>query len=215
MIRLRREGQSLVGVVLFCLCATTVAHSSQAPACPAGVLPAKSTPLAEKSAQHNCSPKTSHGFQIPDPACTPGAINPSVTLKVLESGKFTTGCERNKASSMSAKNGTYAEYGIPHPKGNTGKAQICELDHLVSLEIGGADTRDNIWPQCGPDSVELAQRYFKIKDRVENYLAVQVRQGQMDLSHAQHGIARDWTQYIGAAKVYWSDHVAKGFGRDD
>jgi hypothetical protein len=153
-------------------------------------------------------------FPIPDSGCTPGAINPTVTLKVLQSGLFKTGCERNKASNMKAKNATYGEYNIPHPKTNTGKNQICELDHLVSLELGGADTVDNIWPQCGPDAVELAQRYFKIKDGVENYLAVQVRQGQIDLAEAQHGIAQDWTQYVDAAKAYWSNHVAKGFGRD-
>jgi hypothetical protein len=205
----------LVGGLFLWLCVGRVAQSSQAPACPAGVKPTDSTALAEKTAQANCSPKTSHDFPIPDPACTPGAINPTVTLKVLQSGKFKTTCDRNKASSMTQKSATYSEYGVPHPKGNTGKNQICELDHLVSLELGGADTVDNIWPQCGPDSVALAQRYFKIKDGVENYLAVQVRQGQIALADAQHGIAQDWTQYVDAAKAYWSDHVAKGFGLDD
>jgi hypothetical protein len=138
-----------------------------------------------------------------------------VTLKVLQSRGFKTGCERNKASTMKAKNATYDEYNIIHPEDNRGQNQTCELDHLVSLELGGADTVDNIWPQCGPNDVLLAQRYFKIKDSVENYLAVQVRQGQIDLTEAQHGIAQDWTQYVDAAKTYWSNHVARGFGRDE
>jgi hypothetical protein len=74
------------------------------------------------------------------------------------------------------------------------------LDHLVSLELGGADTLDNIWPQCGPDEVSLSERYFKLKDTVENYLARQVKNGQMELAAAQQGIATDWTQFLSDAQ---------------
>ncbi len=58
---------------------------------------------------------------------------------------------------------------------NSDQNQVCELDHLVPLELGGADGLGNIWPQCGPDSVALNERYFKIKDRVEVYLADEVK----------------------------------------
>jgi hypothetical protein len=71
---------------------------------------------------------------------------------------------------------------------------------LISLEIGGADTLDNIWPQCGPNGVPLAKRYFKQKDIVENYLAAQIRAGKMDLSDVQRRIAEDWTQFIDEAR---------------
>jgi hypothetical protein len=44
---------------------------------------------------------------------------------------------------------------------------------------------------------------------VENYLAAQAKAGNMNLSDAQYGIARDWTQYLDAAKQYYSQqHVA-------
>lgn len=65
-----------------------------------------------------------------------------------------------------------------------------------ALELGGADGLGNIWPECGPDFVTLQNRYFKIKDRVENYLADEVKSGRMPLDGAQRGIASDWTQYI-------------------
>jgi len=74
------------------------------------------------------------------------------------------------------------------------------LDHLISLELGGADTLDNIWPQCGPSDVTLPQRFFKEKDTVENFLAMQVRAGRMDLIDAQRGIATDWTQFLDEAR---------------
>jgi hypothetical protein len=211
MSRARR----FVGSLIILVCTISFAQARPPPSCPSGVDPKASTPLGDRTAQASCSPKTSHGFPIPDSACTPGAVNPTVTLTVLKSGDFRTACERNKASSAAKKNTTYDEYGIAHPQDNKGQNQTCELDHLVSLELGGADTLDNIWPQCGPDGVALAQRYFKIKDGVENYLAAQVRAGQIGLDEAQRGIAQDWTQYVDAAKAFWSTHPEGGFQRDE
>ena len=43
----------------------------------------------------------------------------------------------------------------------------------------GSDGLGNIWPECGPDGVTLENRYFKVKDRVENYLAGEVRASRM------------------------------------
>lgn len=143
-----------------------------------------------------CTLGTSNGFPVPDPACTPGAVNPTLTVDVLRNREFTTRCVRDQATSAAEKKTSYDWYGIAHPDHNTGATQVCELDHLISLELGGADTLDNIWPQCGPDDVTLRERYFKMKDTVENYLAAEVKAGRMDLSAAQRGIATDWTQYL-------------------
>jgi len=147
-----------------------------------------------------CTLRMSDGFPLPDPACTPGAINPTVTTEVLQDPNFRTMCIRSQATSEAQKASTYQWYGTPHPTQNTGANQTCELDHLISLELGGADTLDNIWPQCGPDGVALSERYFKRKDGVENYLAKQVREGKMTLGDAQRGIAEDWTQFLAASE---------------
>jgi len=104
---------------------------------------------------------------VPDLACTPGAINPTLTVAVLRDPTFRTGCVRQQTTTEEQKASTYGTYGIPHPSSNTGPSQTCELDHLVSLELGGADTLDNIWPQCGLSGVALDQRYFKEKDAEE------------------------------------------------
>jgi hypothetical protein len=148
-----------------------------------------------------CTTTTRNGFPIPDPKCTPGAVNPTLTLTALNSPAFKTGCVRDEATNAKQKTITYDWYGIKHPAKNTGADQVCELDHFISLEIGGADTLDNIWPQCGPSKVGLMNRYFKKKDIVENYLAWLVKNGQMDLDQAQRGIAADWTQYLNEAKA--------------
>jgi hypothetical protein len=149
---------------------------------------------------NGCSVKMTNGYPIPDPSCTPGGVNPTVTVDVLRDPAYRTGCTRNSGTSSAQKAGTYGWYKIPHPSNNTGANQTCELDHLISLELGGADTLDNIWPQCGPSGVALAKRYFKQKDLVENYLAAQVKAGKIDLAEAQNGIAEDWTQYLDASK---------------
>src|SRR5665213_1255572 len=60
----------------------------------------------------SCKPTTSHGYPIPDPACTPGAYNPSLTLKILKRAGFGTKCVRDKATSPTLKAGTYEWYGI-------------------------------------------------------------------------------------------------------
>jgi hypothetical protein len=41
---------------------------------------------------------------------------------------------------------------------------------------------------------------------VENYLAAQVKAGQIDLNEAQTGIASDWTQYLDASNQYYASH---------
>ena len=150
-------------------------------------------------AEGQCHPRESHGFPLPDAGCTPGAANPTVTLEVLTNPTFKTSFVRDMATTRVQKEATYEWYGVEKPDHNFGRSQICELDHLVSLELGGSDTLDNIWPQCGPDRVTLNERYFKQKDAVENYLAWQVRAGAIDLHAAQFGIAQDWTQYLEAA----------------
>ena len=149
-----------------------------------------------------CHTRMSNGYPLPDSGCTPGAMNPTLTLEILKDSRFRTGQVRNRATSATKKNHTYAWYAITKPAHNTGRTQVCELDHLVSLELGGADTLDNIWPQCGPSRVSLNRRYFKQKDTVENYLAAQVRDGKMDLHDVQFRIAQDWTQYLEAAKQW-------------
>ena len=150
----------------------------------------------------DCSTTLRRGYPVPDPRCTPGGIDPSVTADVLRNRAWRTGCIRNCQTSEAEKHITYRWYGLRVPRRNFGETQVCELDHLVPLELGGADGLGNIWPECGPSSVALDERYFKIKDRVENYLADEVKSGRMSLAAAQHGIASDWTRYLDAANRY-------------
>lgn len=108
---------------------------------------------------------------------------------------------RDRATSAKKKSATYSWYDIKRPTKNSRKTQICELDHPVSLELARGGHARQLWPQCGPSRVQLRARYFKQKDVVENWLANKVRSGRVSIAAAQNGIARDWTQYLQAAKA--------------
>jgi hypothetical protein len=139
----------------------------------------------------------SDGHRFPDPACTPGALNPTIGEEVLRNRDFATECIRDMATSEEEKKTVFTWYGIREDP-------TCELDHLVSLELGGADTLDNIWPQCGPAGAAGLARDFKQKDSVELFLGEQVKlgasNGGISQQDAKLRITRDWAALIDEAK---------------
>lgn len=114
-----------------------------------------------------------------DFACTPGAIFPNVTKEQI--------CVSGYARSVrnvpqSVKNRVFAEYGVTkHLPGEY------EVDHLVSLELGGSNDIANLWPEAASPKPG-----FHEKDQVENYLHNQVCKGNITLAEAQREIATNW-----------------------
>jgi hypothetical protein len=73
------------------------------------------------------------------------------------------------------KRQVYAEYGITsHAPGEF------EVDHLISLELGGSNSIRNLWPQ----SYRTQPWNARVKDRVENKLHQMVCKGEIDLKTA-------------------------------
>lgn len=121
--------------------------------------------------------QASSGLQ--DKACTPGAIFSDATkTKICVPGYASS--VRNVSVSLKSK--VYAAYGI-----KTRRPGQYEVDHLVSLQLGGSNDIANLWP-------ELAEPKpgFHEKDRVENWLHDQVCKGKMSLHDAQIKIATNW-----------------------
>jgi hypothetical protein len=124
---------------------------------------------------------------LPDPDCTPGAVDPRVTPDTIATTICVPGYTATVRLSTSVTNkiktDQYAAYGIA---GLVPAA--AELDHLISLELGGAPADvANLWP-------ELYQQAWgaRVKDRVENKLHELVCSGALPLRDAQHAIATDW-----------------------
>jgi hypothetical protein len=116
---------------------------------------------------------------LQDKACTPGAIFPNATKDQICQSGYSRGV-RNVP--FSEKDQVYAEYGIQsHSPGQY------EVDHLISLELGGSNDIANLWPEAASP-----QPGFHEKDQVENYLHDQVCSGALSLHDAQVEIATDW-----------------------
>jgi hypothetical protein len=88
----------------------------------------------------------------------------------------------------SKRNKVYGEYGITtHTSGEY------EVDHLISLELGGSNDIANLWPEAANPTPG-----FHEKDTVENYLHAQVCNGSISLADAQQKVATGWLQvYLG------------------
>jgi hypothetical protein len=120
---------------------------------------------------------------LPDHACTPGAVITSATKnQICVPGYSKT--VRNVP--VQEKQQVYKEYGIsyPQPQGSF------EVDHLISLELGGSNDIANLWPEAA-----LPVPGFHQKDSEENYLHDQVCTGAMTLPQAQKIISTNWLEY--------------------
>ena len=122
-----------------------------------------------------------HG-QLPDPRCTPGSIDPAVTQADIHSTICRSGYTKTvrppEAQTERFKfDVAYVAYGDPH-------SEKTELDHLVSLELGGSNDATNLWPETPPTP--------NPKDKVENALTHAVCSGRVTLAAAQGAIASDW-----------------------
>lgn len=129
-----------------------------------------------------------HSPVLPDPVLTPGDAATSDRAVLCAPGY--AGKARNVSRSL--KNRVYRSYGV------TARAPgEYEVDHLVSLELGGSNSIRNLWPQ----SYVTQPLNARVKDRVENRLHALVCSGRVPAEQAQREIAADWTaayrKYVG------------------
>jgi hypothetical protein len=123
---------------------------------------------------------------LPDPAKTPGAINPAITQNNIDS----TICIPAYVASLTASPSTTAS--VAHrlvDRDYPGQSpSLYQVDQLVPLSLGGArdDTR-NLWLQTWTGPQSAAQ-----KDKVETFLNDMVCKGRISLTIAQRVIARNW-----------------------
>ena len=131
----------------------------------------------------SCHARGSGRFSLPDPACTPGAIDPAVTqadiARTICRAGYSESVRPSESITEREKRASLKAYGDRRP------LHDYEYDHLVSLELGGApnDAR-NLWPEPGASP--------NPKDSLEDRLHARVCDHQMALATAQSLIARDW-----------------------
>jgi hypothetical protein len=106
---------------------------------------------------------------LPNPKLTPGRI----AKRDKDRGGVTLQMEEK----------IFARYRLPWSR----RAEF-KIDHLIPLELGGADTIDNLWPQ----SLRIKPYDADRKELLAEVLLERVRTGRMTISQAQEEIRRDW-----------------------
>ncbi|MEI7715958.1 MAG: hypothetical protein WCI78_07700 [Mycobacterium sp.] len=141
--------------------------------------------VQSQPAPGTCHSRTAaDGQALPDPDCTPGAVNPKVTQDTLATtvcrGGYTKSIRPPASITEIEKRDNAAAYGY------TGSLKAVEYDHLVPLEVGG-DPNDprNLWIEPGASPNQ--------KDGVESRLRELVCSGRVPLAAAQEAIATDWS----------------------
>ena len=133
--------------------------------------------------------RRSHGEPLNDIHVTPGATFNVSTATICRSGYASS----VRYVPQSEKNRVYAEYGILHHSTNQ-----YEIDHLISLELGGSNSISNLWPELN----DHPHGYLNSKDILENRLHSLVCSGALSLNSAQRQISTDWVltyhEYLGA-----------------
>jgi hypothetical protein len=131
------------------------------------------------------------GWAIPDPDATPGAALTTDAATVCAPGYART--VRNVPTSV--KEQVYAEYGI-----TSHVPYQYEIDHDISLELGGSNDVSNLWPE--PNDKARGNT----KDELEDKLHALVCNGSLSLTDAQAAIRGDWTiayrKYVGPLGGY-------------
>jgi len=106
---------------------------------------------------------------LPNPRLTPGRI----AERDKDRGGVTVKMEQK----------VFARYRLPWSR----RAEF-KIDHLIPLELGGADTIDNLWPQ----SLRIKPYGADRKELLTELLLQRIRTGRMTIVQAQEEIRRDW-----------------------
>jgi hypothetical protein len=125
------------------------------------------------------------GASLPNPRLTPGlADNRATVAKVC--GTRWGKSRRHVTAAMRRQ--VFAAYGMTGNRDTQCQPKGCELDHLISRELGGADDVRNLWPEPKSGAWNA-----QMKDRLENRLMREVCHGGLSLEDAQRAISTDWT----------------------
>jgi hypothetical protein len=136
---------------------------------------------------------------LPDPKLTPGDFFTNVTVEQI--------CTRGYANGSDVLNNGHGVRYVPRPvkwkvfKAYFGKVPAktgnYEVDHLISLELGGSNDPKNLWPE----SYLTTPYNARVKDKLEDRMAALVRHELKTngpaaatklLKRFQHEIATNW-----------------------
>jgi hypothetical protein len=133
--------------------------------------------LAKRTRSSHCSLAAN-----PDHQCSPGAYYSKLTKTVICKPGFHTTQVRQVPDAD--KQEVQAAYGL----GPQSYSPAIEIDHIVSLELGGSNDVANLYPE----KADAKPAGYHVKDKLENKVGKMVCDGLIGLRTAQRKIARNW-----------------------
>ena len=117
---------------------------------------------------------------------TPGAVDPHVTLADICTGH--TKERRHLSPAIRAK--VLQDYNV-----SDAASVGMEMDHLIPLALGGANTAANLWPQPVPDYETKDRLEIELQRRVcSAYRTLVPAEAEAVLAQERREIAEDWSR---------------------
>ena len=135
---------------------------------------------------------------LPNPLLTPGSTVTNSVVEICQHGY--TKQVRNVPEHV--KKQVFIEYfgSVPSHPGDY------EIDHLISLELGGSNSISNLWPQSYTGTWKA-----RVKDKLENYMAEEVRK-KLDTKGTTVATAL-LKQFQSEISTNWTNAYVKHFNR--
>jgi hypothetical protein len=128
-------------------------------------------------AEPSATPTRSPSVWYPDPVLTPGDVLPVGRNEICVPGY----ARRTRNVPLVVRRSVLAAYNWTAP------SRTFELDHLISLELGGSNDPKNLFPEPYEPRPGAHE-----KDQLENKLHELVCDGDLELAAAQAMIVSDW-----------------------
>ena len=169
------------------------------------LLPVAETPTVPTSPEANtCHYQGSPGAELPDPACTPGALDPVVTQDNIHQTICVSGYTATVRPPVNYTNALKRKQMTAYGRA-TDDPRSFEMDHRTPLETGGSPQSIlNLWPERYERDGATAGYGAESKDRLENYVHQQICKGAMTLAEGQAVFMEDFFKWR-------DDHLGKGF----
>ena len=101
----------------------------------------------------------------------------------LTPGKIAQNESDRQGVTLAMEQKVFARYRLPW----TRRAEF-KIDHLIPLELGGADAIENLWPQ----NIRVKPYGAERKELLTGILVAKIAAGKLALSQAQEEVRRDW-----------------------
>ena len=111
------------------------------------------------------------------------ALEASVPNPKLTPGRVAQSEDDRRGVTVEMEQKVFARYKLPWSS-----RPAFKIDHLIPLELGGADTIDNLWPQ----SLRARPYGWERKELLTEVLLQRIARKQLTLAQAQEQIAYDW-----------------------